>query len=196
MAQAFATRATSLAASSALLAVAGFLALSFSWTVSHWQPPSDRPVVVSETEPATPPTPPHPVPHVRRSNPTPGDEAAVDNVKATPVSDTANGAGPATPDPGPPTIANAHWLQTPRDLARYYPVMALRRGIEGDVQLDCLVTTTGALQCAVASETPANWGFAAAALRISQDYRMAPAMRDGAPVEARYRLRVPFRLNR
>jgi len=101
-----------------------------------------------------------------------------------------------TPYVGPPTISNPHWLQTPRDLARYYPMMALRRDIEGEVQLDCLVTIAGALQCSVASETPANWGFGAAAIRIAQDYRMVPAMRDGAPVEARYRMRVPFRLNR
>jgi protein TonB len=99
-------------------------------------------------------------------------------------------------DPGPPTISNAHWLQTPRNLSIYYPAMALRREIEGDVQLNCLVTLTGALQCSVASETPANWGFGAAAIRIAHDYRMVPAMRDGAPVEARYSMRVPFRLSR
>ncbi len=42
------------------------------------------------------------------------------------------------------------------------------------------------------SETPANWGFGLAALRISRDYRMVPAMRDGQAVEGRHWMRVPF----
>jgi hypothetical protein len=31
-------------------------------------------------------------------------------------------------------------------------------------------------------------------MQIARDHRMAPAMRDGVPVEGRYRMRVPFEL--
>jgi hypothetical protein len=46
----------------------------------------------------------------------------------------------------------------------------------------------------VVSETPANWGFGEAALRISGDYQMVPATRGGVPVEARHRMVVPFQI--
>ena len=194
MAQSLAMRATSLAASTAMLALAGIAALTVSWTVARLAPPPEGNVIISEPEPTSPP--PH-TPATPRTYPV--DTSVQTNQAAEPattiaISTDSGATGAAVP--GPPTISNPHWLQTPRDLARYYPMMALRREIEGAVQLDCLVTTTGALQCAVVSETPANWGFGVAAIRIAQDYRMVPAMRDGAPVEARYRMRVPFRLSR
>lgn len=197
MAQSLAMRATSLAASAALLALAGIAALTVSWTVARLAPAPEGPVIVSEREPVMAPptsTPTPPRPHtVEATQPT---DQTVDVATTVQISTDNGDVGPAVPNPGPPTISNPHWLQVPRDLARYYPVMALRRDLEGSVQLDCLVTTTGALQCTVISETPTNWGFGAAAIRISQDYRMLPAMRDGAPVEGRYRMRVPFRLGR
>jgi protein TonB len=92
-------------------------------------------------------------------------------------------------------IVNPRWLRRPRDLARYYPVRALARGVEGRVVLDCAVSTTGNLTCAVLSETPRNWGFAEAALRISRDYQMVPAMRDGTAVDGRHRMVIPFELH-
>jgi hypothetical protein len=61
--------------------------------------------------------------------------------------------------------------------------------------LDCTVATSGRLVCAIVSETPSHWGFGEAALRISRDHVMVPAMRDGAAVEGRYRMRVPFQVN-
>jgi periplasmic protein TonB len=96
---------------------------------------------------------------------------------------------------GPVEITDPRWTRRPENLERYYPRRALDRGIEGAVTLDCLVLVSGALDCAVASETPRGWGFGAAALRISRDYTMVAAMRDGAAVEARYRMRVPFAIN-
>ena len=193
MAQSLAMRATSLAASAALLAFAGIAALTVSWTVAQLAPQPEGGVILSEPEPTTlPPATPviprtHPVDTSR-----PADQPAEPATTAS-ISTDPGATGPVV-DPGPPTISNPHWLQTPRDLARYYPMMAVRREIEGAVQLDCLVTTSGALQCAVVSETPANWGFGAAALRIAENYRMVPATRDSAPVEGRYRMHVPFRL--
>lgn len=95
-------------------------------------------------------------------------------------------------DAGPSEITNPRWLRQPRDLARYYPPRALAREIPAVVSLDCLVDVGGALHCSVLSETPSGWGFGEAALRISRDYRMVPAMRGGQAVEGRYRMRVPF----
>jgi protein TonB len=195
MAQSLAMRATSLAASTALLALAGIAAFSVSWTVRQLMPPRELPVVVSEPEPVQPP-PSAPIQHAPLVDTSRATEPATEPFIPVTTAVVSGPNGLVTPDPGPQTISNPHWLQTPRDLARYYPMMALRRDIEGAVQLDCLVTTSGALQCAVVSETPASWGFGAAAIRIAQHYRMVPARRDGAPVEARYRMRVPFRLNR
>jgi protein TonB len=196
MAQTLTARATSLAASTALLALAAVAAFSMKWAISHVPDAADPTPIESVREQLLiPPQPSHPVQHVRPPDPTQTTVETTQPAQTTQISTTAP-AGAAAPDPSPPTISNPHWLQTPRDLARYYPLAAIRRDIEGEVQLDCLVTVTGALQCSVASETPANWGFGAAAIRIAQDYRMVPATRDGAPVEARYRMRVPFRLGR
>jgi protein TonB len=92
------------------------------------------------------------------------------------------------------TITRPHWRRRPSDLQRYYPRRALSVGVEGDVVLDCLVRVDGALNCAVESEDPTGWGFADAAQRIAAAHRMAPATRGGVPVEGRYRMRVPFRV--
>lgn len=102
------------------------------------------------------------------------------------------------PDPAPPAplpqITQPRWLARPSDLGAYYPAWAQQRMKSGLVQLDCLVGLDGRLACRVVSETPAGWGFGDAALRIAADHRMAPATRDGAPVEATYQMRVPFEL--
>jgi len=196
MTQSLAMRATSLAASAALLALAGVAALTVSWTVARLAPTPDGTTIISEPEPTIPPPS---APIIPRTHPVKATQASDQGAEVATTVQASTETGPTgvtAPYPGPPTISNPRWLQTPRDLARYYPMMALRRDIEGAVQLDCLVTTTGALQCTVISETPTNWGFGAAAIRISQDYRMVPATRDGAPVEGRYRMRVPFRLSR
>lgn len=90
--------------------------------------------------------------------------------------------------------ATAAWVRRPRDLERYYPRRARQLGVEGQVTLDCRVGLNGELTCVVVEETPPNWGFAEAALRIADEHRMIPAMRDGAPVEGRYVMRAPFTL--
>jgi protein TonB len=96
---------------------------------------------------------------------------------------------------GPLEITDPHWLNRPQDLSRYYPPRALRRGMEGQVRIDCVVDVTGWLtNCTLLDEAPANWGFGQAALRIAREHRMSPALRDGVPVTARYRMIVPFSL--
>jgi len=184
-------RATSLAASTGLLALAIGGAFSLTYTVSQWIA-QDPPMVTVEPAPLKPaPNVPHPTAHPR-PHPTNTDEAAKPSLAPNPGPDKA----PAAPTPaGPPMVTNPRWLQTPHDLARYYPARALQAEVEGSATLDCAVDAGGRLACNVVSETPANWGFGQAAIRISEDYRMAPALRDGQAVAARYRMRVPFQLH-
>lgn len=98
--------------------------------------------------------------------------------------------------PGPVLIERPRWAVKPDNLEAYFPARALERGVEGEVALDCLVSTAGALACVVISEAPLDWGFGAAALRIASDHTMIPALRDGIPSEGRYVMNVPFRLAR
>jgi protein TonB len=96
---------------------------------------------------------------------------------------------------GPAEIVDPRWLRRPSNLDRFYPRRAREAGIEGQAQLDCRVDLHGALDCEAISETPPGWGFGQAAVRIAEAYRMAPAQRDGRPVEGRYRMRVPFNVD-
>jgi protein TonB len=188
-----ALRATSFLASAALLGLGVFAALSVTVTLRQIDFP-DPPVVpilrIDEQKPPPPPvtrtTPPPEAPPVHQTS-----SFDVPSLDAPPA--PSEFALPGQP-PGPAEILNPRWLRRPSDLERYYPRQALRREVSGDVLLDCLVRATGALDCVIVSETPAHWGFGEAALRMARDHRMAPATRDGAAVEGRYRMRVPFEL--
>jgi periplasmic protein TonB len=185
-------RATSLLASAGILGGLVIVALTFTYALPTIGDPYPETLpfdVVREP----PPPPPQPEP-TRQPLRVP-----------TNVTEPMETILPAEPDPrpteiseiGPPFVAeeitDPRWLRRPRDLQRYYPRAAITRGVEGVVVLDCLVAVTGDLRCAVVSETPREWGFGAAALRIAAEHRMEPARRDGTAVEGRYRMRVPFR---
>ncbi len=192
MTQSLGTRATSVGASAALLGLAVFAA--FSATISFQTEGVDLPITIP-MEILEPDPPPPPI--VRRDTPPPlSEDPVVTNIEAPYSPPLTDAPSQTTALPvsfnGPPVITNPRWLREPRDLGIYYPSRALARNITGAVILNCLVEVSGALNCAVESETPANWGFGDAALRISRDYRMVPALRDGHAVEARYRMRVPF----
>lgn len=189
------TRATSLALSTLLLGAAAIAALSMAVTQSDTVVTSERgPVLVVPLSP--PPAPPQPAlvrTPVRESSglpiETPFLSTTVSDLDASIPLDLAASAA------GPVTITAPTWLRRPRDLARYYPARALARGVEGRAVLECLVDTSGALDCRVISETPPGWGFGEAARRISRDYRMQPATRDGVAVEGRYILAAPFEID-
>lgn len=187
-------RATSLAASAALLSLATIAALSFSYTVMNPSALEATPTI--SIEPETPPPPalqtPPPMQPVA-----PLDVGPLAITPLAPVlTEGLAGLTSWSVEPaGPATIENPRWLQRPSDLARYYPSRALERGMEGEAVLDCLVGTSGALSCTVVTESPMNWGFGAAAIRIAEDHRMVPATRNGQAVEGRYRMRVPFEMN-
>lgn len=61
----------------------------------------------------------------------------------------------------------------------FYPATAQAQGIGGEATIECLVGHDGRLSCETIEETPANMGFGAAALRMSEDLRIAPRTRDG-----------------
>ena len=65
----------------------------------------------------------------------------------------------------------------------FYPAAAQAQGIGGEATVECLVGGDGRLTCETIEEAPANMGFGAAALRMSEDLRIAPRTRDGVPTE-------------
>lgn len=187
-------RATSFAAAAALIGLIGLAALSMSITLQRTQDWGQTPPPVFMERP---PPPPEPILRPQAARPLPPDAPPAETFEEAPPPPAPpdDSAGVYVPGPpGPAEIANPAWLRRPSNLTRYYPARALERGVEGDVVLDCLVSTRGALACSVVSETPPGWGFADAARRISRDHLMVPASRDGLPVEGRYRMRVPFRV--
>ncbi len=195
MARVLATRATSLAASSLLLGAAGLAALTASTVIEKFSLP-DRTPVESMLGIVDPPAAPEPR---RRTEPL--DDPAFELPLPLPHQATLPEAAPSSAvftvrqAEGPVLIERPRWVRRPVALDRYYPRRAREAGMEGVVQLDCLVSAQGALRCAVEAESPANWGFAAAALRMAGDHQMAAASRDGVAVEGRYRMRIPFQLD-
>lgn len=193
MAQTLGLRATSFMASAALLGVLMAAAVSVKVTLDALPliGPPPIPTVIERPELPKPPPPiVRETPPEAPVEPQPFEAQPVLNSYAPPTET----ALPFAPPAGPIEITNPRWLRRPANLAAYYPRRAIPREIEGEVVLDCRVLTTGDLSCSIVSESPANWGFGQAALRIARDHRMAPAMRDGVPVEGRYRMRVPFEL--
>ena len=73
---------------------------------------------------------------------------------------------------------------TQGELRALHPREAFRRRQGGSVQLDCRLAADGRLSgCRVASETPQNMGFGAAALAAAQYFRFRPGVRDGRPID-------------
>lgn len=195
MAQTLAARATSFGASALVMGGLGLLALTMSFVVRDrdWGAP---PAPIEMTRPEEPPPPPAPT---ARPQTQPLDEEPFEVLPVRPV-EPINAPDPRasnevpTAVPGPIEITSPHWQRRPSDLTRFYPQRALAHNVEGEVLLDCLVRVSGLLDCRVVSESPAGWGFAAAALRIASAHRMIPAIRDGIAVEGRYVMRVPFQI--
>lgn len=185
-------RLVSLGASVGLFGALALIALTTTLT-ARLLPPLDLgppPIMTLVEQPPPPPPllapPREPAPDTAIVAEAPPQEVTV---PATPAAIPT-----AVASTGPPMVLNPRWLRRPQDLGRYYPRRALEMGRQGEVVLDCLVNTAGALACAVESETPTGWGFGEAALNIAGDHRMAPATQEGRAVEARYRMVVPFRL--
>ena len=78
------------------------------------------------------------------------------------------------------------------DMAKVYPEKALRRNVSGVAVIDCGVTTEGDLaDCALSSETPVNYEFGYAALKLAPLFNLEPRMKNGVPV--RYAVSIPIK---
>jgi TonB family protein len=79
------------------------------------------------------------------------------------------------------------------DIAQYYPDRAQRLGISGNATISCTSTDAGVLEnCHVVSESPADQGFGAAALKMSGLYRVQ-AGDQGKTVTATIDFGIPSR---
>jgi protein TonB len=111
-------------------------------------------------------------------------------------------APPAPPLPPPKPfksadghlVTNPNWLRKPTgdDIARYYPERAQRLSMSGRAVIGCMVAPDGRLvDCKVLSESPLQWGFGEAAIRMSSQFRMRPKTIDGQPVDSG-QVRIPI----
>jgi protein TonB len=65
---------------------------------------------------------------------------------------------------------------------RYYPELAQKLGVEGDVTMACIATAEGRLQgCKIVSETPPGYGFGQTALDLAPSFKLNAAA-GGEPV--------------
>lgn len=88
------------------------------------------------------------------------------------------------------------WLRKPsrEQLLAVFPADALRRAVRGKAVIHCKVAVQGTLRdCHPISESPAGAGFGAAAVALTPQFLMKPAMRDGKPVaDAEIRIPITF----
>jgi len=104
---------------------------------------------------------------------------------ATPALGQANGDLDTRPD----------WRRRPsiEEMFVVWPREAMQRGRGGSGTISCMVSAQGMLfDCRVLSEEPPGAGFGAAAIALTPQFLMSPAMKDGKPV-AYGRVNIPIR---
>jgi TonB family protein len=94
-----------------------------------------------------------------------------------------------------PVIVKPDWALKPTgaDIVEFYPPEAVKAGVDGAATIGCAVSLEGRLtDCKVLDEAPAQAGFGAAALKLSERFQMKPMTRDGHPVSGG-KIRIPIR---
>ncbi|WP_370867953.1 energy transducer TonB [Phenylobacterium sp.] len=90
----------------------------------------------------------------------------------------------------------ADWLRLPTrsQLMAVFPTKAVDRGLDGKATIGCKVSLQGALfECVVLSEQPEDMGFGQAAIALTPQFLMKPAIKDGQPVVGDVRIPIDFK---
>lgn len=77
-------------------------------------------------------------------------------------------------------------------ITQFYPRRAKEHHIEGNVVLDCTVNARLRYECTLVSETPPDWGFGRAALRMMDNFYLTAAAGEASPVGRRQRFPIHF----
>jgi len=96
-----------------------------------------------------------------------------------------------------PAETSPDWLKkpSPDELLAVWPREALAQGRSGRAVIHCKVSVQGVLfACTVASEEPKGADFGAAAIALTPQFLMKPAIKDGRPVVAEISLPIEFRM--
>ncbi len=86
---------------------------------------------------------------------------------------------------GRAVITNPDWVRRPaaRNVAEYYPLDAAKSQVTGRATIRCRVLASGSLrECVAIDESPAEFGFGAAAVKMAREFQMRPKTLDGKPV--------------
>ncbi len=82
---------------------------------------------------------------------------------------------------------------TPADLAAVFPREALKSGKDGQAIISCTATVHGTLNdCVVLWDNPAGMGFGGAAVALTPQFLMKPAMRGGKPTPSSVTIPINF----
>lgn len=120
----------------------------------------------------------------------------------TPLFDRVNPSFPSGPGPveatGPDTKPEPPWFQQVKvsyqPPAPRYPVEARTRRLMANLEIQILLDTQGKVCGARAAPGPFLAFFAPTGLEYASRWIFQPAVLNGAPVQARYMLHMPFRL--